>query len=438
MSTPPPAWHPDPSDPNQLRWWDGSQWTSHTQPLTPNLEQPTPATPPQQTLSGQATIVSGDDSRPPATLGYAILTGLATTIVTAIAIFIIAAITFFLLFALAGEALKNGDGLPGLALMLALIAFPAIVALSVYLSGLISAKMFDRRNFFYRSRWNLVAAYPLASIAAGLVSAILAIVLAAVFGQGQENELPPLIGLVAAVVQIVIYFTLLGQMLVWTSNWGKTVAQVLVIIYLVVSIIASVIMTLIIGSLLALFSGLVGMAENNKSEKTYRPSQTVSYLTESSTIPAIKYRVSFKMPEGDAELKVNYQESDSSATPGQSVANSVTWQAGGVSSFGFSIGSPGECYRGEDIKAAVRSGGSFSENDVLIAEGAESNGNYWVAARPSGNNKTEDIYFRVANNKVVTGTGLNKQYCGIKIPTQGFGPTKAKQVAQTVILAKQP
>jgi len=28
------AWHPDPQDPSQLRWWDGSQWTEHTAPIT--------------------------------------------------------------------------------------------------------------------------------------------------------------------------------------------------------------------------------------------------------------------------------------------------------------------------------------------------------------------------------------------------------------------
>lgn len=29
---PPPAWYPDPSGTPQLRWWDGRQWTQHTQP----------------------------------------------------------------------------------------------------------------------------------------------------------------------------------------------------------------------------------------------------------------------------------------------------------------------------------------------------------------------------------------------------------------------
>jgi hypothetical protein len=26
------GWYPDPNDHQQIRWWDGSQWTEHTQP----------------------------------------------------------------------------------------------------------------------------------------------------------------------------------------------------------------------------------------------------------------------------------------------------------------------------------------------------------------------------------------------------------------------
>ncbi|WP_311243902.1 G5 domain-containing protein [Microbacterium sp. WCS2018Hpa-23] len=32
MSQPPAAWHPDPENPNQLRWWDGVRWTGATAP----------------------------------------------------------------------------------------------------------------------------------------------------------------------------------------------------------------------------------------------------------------------------------------------------------------------------------------------------------------------------------------------------------------------
>lgn len=32
MSQPPAAWHPDPENPSQLRWWDGHRWTAATAP----------------------------------------------------------------------------------------------------------------------------------------------------------------------------------------------------------------------------------------------------------------------------------------------------------------------------------------------------------------------------------------------------------------------
>lgn len=32
MSQPPAAWHPDPEDPHQLRWWDGHRWTDAVAP----------------------------------------------------------------------------------------------------------------------------------------------------------------------------------------------------------------------------------------------------------------------------------------------------------------------------------------------------------------------------------------------------------------------
>jgi Protein of unknown function (DUF2510) len=37
----PPGWHPDPQDPSgSLRWWDGTQWTSYVQPVSPPSYSP--------------------------------------------------------------------------------------------------------------------------------------------------------------------------------------------------------------------------------------------------------------------------------------------------------------------------------------------------------------------------------------------------------------
>ncbi|MDU1431284.1 MAG: DUF2510 domain-containing protein [Actinomyces sp.] len=43
MTNPQPGWYRDPSNPSQLRWWDGSQWTSYTQAATGATNGTTPA-----------------------------------------------------------------------------------------------------------------------------------------------------------------------------------------------------------------------------------------------------------------------------------------------------------------------------------------------------------------------------------------------------------
>lgn len=48
MPLPPPGWYPQQG---QLRWWDGSAWTVHTQPLVPEpITNAAPAAAPAQTV----------------------------------------------------------------------------------------------------------------------------------------------------------------------------------------------------------------------------------------------------------------------------------------------------------------------------------------------------------------------------------------------------
>lgn len=45
MTTPGPGWHPDPEGNQQLRYWDGQQWTSATQPMPQPTPPPAPVDP---------------------------------------------------------------------------------------------------------------------------------------------------------------------------------------------------------------------------------------------------------------------------------------------------------------------------------------------------------------------------------------------------------
>ncbi|KSU80747.1 DUF2510 domain-containing protein [Rhodococcus qingshengii] len=45
MTTPGPGWHPDPEGNQQLRYWDGQQWTSATQPMPQPTPSPEPVDP---------------------------------------------------------------------------------------------------------------------------------------------------------------------------------------------------------------------------------------------------------------------------------------------------------------------------------------------------------------------------------------------------------
>lgn len=58
---PPPGWYPDPGGLQALRWWDGGQWSPHTQPL-PGTPQPQPAYPDAAAADGEGYGWFGQES----------------------------------------------------------------------------------------------------------------------------------------------------------------------------------------------------------------------------------------------------------------------------------------------------------------------------------------------------------------------------------------
>ncbi|WP_205474457.1 RDD family protein [Nocardioides sp. SYSU D00038] len=60
MTQTPGGWHPDPTQPGQLRWWDGTRWTEHTAPAAP------PAAYPASTAPGPGPAPASSPYGPPA------------------------------------------------------------------------------------------------------------------------------------------------------------------------------------------------------------------------------------------------------------------------------------------------------------------------------------------------------------------------------------
>ncbi|MCW2927231.1 MAG: Scramblase family protein [Thermoleophilia bacterium] len=56
-AAPAASWFPDPSDPAQLRWWDGVQWTAHVHPVAPVQQAPRLAVVPDAQAQAQAASV---------------------------------------------------------------------------------------------------------------------------------------------------------------------------------------------------------------------------------------------------------------------------------------------------------------------------------------------------------------------------------------------
>lgn len=95
MSEIPPAdWYPDPEQPGQLRYWDGTQWTDHRAPGTG-----APATQPTQPAWGEQPTPAWGQPAPWGAAAPATSTGTNGLAITSL---IIAVLSFFLAFVMVG------------------------------------------------------------------------------------------------------------------------------------------------------------------------------------------------------------------------------------------------------------------------------------------------------------------------------------------------
>lgn len=246
-NSPPPGWHPDPSNPNQLRWWDGTQWTHNTHPIAGGQGAAQSAQPASQPrLQGFAEKTSSNKApgsgynnpsrfreargRKP-TVGGAALIGIIVMIATTIVVGIYLALVFVAAGAIIGPSLDNP---PGYALpVLSLFGIGAVV-LSLWFSGWLTSLFFNSNGYKYSSRWNLAVAYPVAGLITAVIAALLNVVLLfIVFG----SEQPPggLMMILIFIVYVFIMLYFLGKSIGWASGWSKTTAIVLIVIYLLLS-----------------------------------------------------------------------------------------------------------------------------------------------------------------------------------------------------------
>ena len=72
MTNPQAGWYSDPSNPSQLRWWDGTQWTNNTQAVQGTAQASAPQRPVTTTSSSysavpQSPLAANSGSAQPAT-----------------------------------------------------------------------------------------------------------------------------------------------------------------------------------------------------------------------------------------------------------------------------------------------------------------------------------------------------------------------------------
>ena len=131
---------------------------------------------------------------------------------------------------LLGAPIKNGLDNPNSNLVyltpLLALYLSAAAALQLYLQGVLTAKLYKLRNYPYSSRWQLIAAYPLASYcyAGGLtlIAALAANSISRVGGIG-EMSIPGAVLVAGAIVMM--YTAIIGACLNWTVSWSAKQAK---------------------------------------------------------------------------------------------------------------------------------------------------------------------------------------------------------------------
>lgn len=249
-----PGWYPDPSNSQQLRWWDGSQWTTNTHPL---VEQSAPSTAVSEPIEAKPTETKPADQvarhlneskvrlerGQGATVGSAAWVGLVALIKTVIVMAGYWILTGWALIFLARRTVTVDDIVPLPLLIGIFVVGAGSILLLLFLLGRFTASGFTKRGWRFASRWNLIVAYPVAGLITGIIFIALGFILGLILSAVNIKDSAIVTWLVPLLYLIVlIYFV--GRSFVWVSGWNKTLAKVLVLLYVFVSL-GSLIVSLI-------------------------------------------------------------------------------------------------------------------------------------------------------------------------------------------------
>lgn len=312
---PEPGWYQDPYDQSQTRWFDGTQWTGHTHPLptqpqvvAPEAQQADPLAathqplteqqadtpwqsgaglntvappdmqsiaarsgesqqfqqgvaeyyqPPSPTQQAAQTISTGGVRRTPSTMWtgmIAILVGFITSIILGIAGAVVT-----------GMGLLGGAGGVGATFLIFLVL--SLVG-QLWLIGFFTAYFFNRKNYYYPSRWNLVAGYIVTSLAFGATAFVLALLTAAVVGKSGGGA----IGLLLLLLMIPLYVYLAGKLINLATKWSVNTGKIITIASAAISIIMTVIIVAVMGTAIM---KLKDAAENNQTQQMQQMQQGV-------------------------------------------------------------------------------------------------------------------------------------------------------------------
>ena len=262
MTSPPPGWYPEPDNPAQLRWWDGTAWGAQVSPnpQTPPLAEVQP--PDMQALAEQAAQQAAQQANQPtapvaavyhpaaqATEPYTpvhhttpsvLWTGMISVLVTFM-VAIILGVAGGILIAL---GLLGGAG--GAGIMLTIFMVLAVVG-QLWLTGNLAAYFFERRGFHYTSKWNLVAGFILASVAFSaasfLISLLLALLVGNSSGQGGAG-----VSLILLLAMIPLYIYLSGKIINLAVTWSESSGKIITIIAGAASLLLVAIVSLTLGA----------------------------------------------------------------------------------------------------------------------------------------------------------------------------------------------